>query len=96
MTKYERFMAGEAFTHPALGNYAHHRFTSNDNPNDLGSICQTALFGGHIGNIEKITKTRVFIFSYWLNKKLNAKLMIEDMDFDIEVDNVGRATKKSE
>jgi hypothetical protein len=94
MTKYERFMAGESFIHPILGVYAHHRYITETSTKDLGSICQVAFLGDHVGNIEKITKTRVFIYSYWLNKRLAAKLMIEDMDFDIEVDKAGRTTKK--
>lgn len=94
-SKKEKLIAGEPFIHSIFGDsYAYHMFyiKPNDKP-DNTSICSCGVLGHHIANVSKLTDDYISLYTYWCGKKIKTRLKIEDMDFDIKINDWGFITK---
>jgi hypothetical protein len=96
MTNKEKFEAGLPFTHPFLGRYAGYadKTTGLNTPD---SIHQCGGLGSYLASISKITPSHVFVYSFWLTRKLKDKLLFVDMTFYTheDVDKVGKIIEKN-
>ena len=78
-TNKEKFLAGEVFKLEGLRE--EFGYKESELKND-GFLADTSYpFGGHIGNVEYITPTRVEIYSYWMGRKLCKVIKYSEMNF---------------